>query len=73
MQCATGVNSLTDAHAFSVLAFQTLSLAHPLIGDAVNEGPPEREEEALAGRLPWIDHPTDGSNRASSGIRPASS
>lgn len=64
----SGVNSLTDAHAFSVLAFQALSLAHPLIGDAVNDGPPEREEEALGGRLPWIDHPTDETNRASYGI-----
>lgn len=64
----SGVNSLTDAHAFSVLAFQTLSLAHPLLGDAVNDGPPEREEEALCGRLPWIDSPTDNSNRATYGI-----
>lgn len=68
VRCTSGVNSLTDAHAFSVLAFQTLSLAHPLIGDAVNDGPPEREEEALGGRLPWIDHPTDATNRASFGI-----
>lgn len=68
VRCASGVNSLTDAHAFSVLAFQTLSLAHPLIGDAVNDGPPEREEEALDGRLPWIDHPTDDTNRALYGI-----
>lgn len=68
VRCTSGVNSLTDAHAFSVLAFQTLSLAHPLIGDAVNDGPPEREEEALGGRLPWIDHPTDETNRASYGI-----
>lgn len=68
VRCASGVNSLTDAHAFSVLAFQTLSLAHPLIGDAVNDGPPEREVEAFDGRLPWIDHPTDSTNRASYGI-----
>lgn len=68
VRCTSGANSLTDAHAFSVLAFQTLSLAHPLIGDAVNEGPPEREEEALGGCLPWIDHPTDEINRASYGI-----
>ena len=68
VRCASGVNSLTDAHAFSVLAFQTLSLAHPLIGDNVNDGPPEQEEEALGGRLPWIDHPTDETNRASYGI-----
>ena len=68
VRCTSGVNSLTDAHAFSVLAFQTLSLAHPLIGDAVNDGPPEREEEALSGQLPWIDDPNKDTNRGSYGI-----
>lgn len=68
LNCTSGVNSLTDAHAFSVIAFQTLSLAHPLIGDDVCNGSPELEESALSGRLPWIDHPIDGSNRSSYGI-----
>lgn len=68
VRCTGSVDSLTDAHAFSVLAFQTLSLAHPLIGDDVADGPPEREEAALDGRLPWIDHPTEETNRASYGI-----
>jgi DNA-binding helix-hairpin-helix protein with protein kinase domain len=68
LRCTSGVNSLTDAHAFSVIAFQTLSLAHPLIGDDVSNGSPDREEEALHGRLPWIDHPVDKSNRSSNGI-----
>jgi DNA-binding helix-hairpin-helix protein with protein kinase domain len=64
----SGVTSLTDAHAFAVLAFQTLSLAHPLIGDAVADGSPEQEDRALAGDLSWIDHPTDDRNRSSNGI-----
>ena len=68
VRCLGGVNSLTDAHAFAVLAFQTLSLVHPLIGDDIANGSPEREEEALAGRRPWIDDPTDDSNRTSCGI-----
>ena len=68
VRCLGGVNSLTDAHAFAVLAFQTLSLVHPLIGDDIANGAPEREEEALAGRRPWIDDPTDDSNRTSCGI-----
>lgn len=68
LKCVTGANSLTDAHAFSVLAFETLALAHPLIGDDVANGPPEREEEALAGQLPWIDDPRDASNRSSCGV-----
>lgn len=64
----SGVNSLTDAHAFAVLTFQTLSLVHPLIGDAVANGPPEREEEAFAGAMPWVDDPGNSSNRCSIGI-----
>ncbi|TLM67376.1 MAG: serine/threonine protein kinase [Deltaproteobacteria bacterium] len=64
----SGVNSLTDAHAFSVLAFQTLTLAHPLIGDYVTEGEPCLEEKALLGELPWIEHEGDNLNRCHSGI-----
>jgi DNA-binding helix-hairpin-helix protein with protein kinase domain len=62
------VNTLTDAHAFAVIAFRTLALVHPLIGDHVNDGPPELEELALAGRLPWIDHSEEDLNRSSSGL-----
>ncbi len=64
----SGMNTLTDAHAFAVLAFQTLTLAHPLMGDRVNEGEPELEEKALKGEFPWIDDPDDDSNRSSNGI-----
>ena len=68
MRCTSGVNSLTDAHAFGVLCFQTLSLVHPLIGDSVSNGPPEREEQAFAGAVPWVDDPSDRSNSCLSGI-----
>jgi len=61
-------NSLSDAHAFSVVVFQVLSLVHPLIGDAVEDGPPELEDRALAGGLPWIDSPADTTNSSSAGI-----
>ena len=65
----TGVqNTLGDAHAFAVLAFETLALVHPLLGDAVQDGEPEMEERAFAGRLPWIDAAGDDSNRSSDGI-----
>jgi hypothetical protein len=60
--------SLSDAHAFGVLAFETLTLTHPFLGDAVQRGEPELEERALAGGLPWIDDPDDDRNRASAGI-----
>ena len=63
-----GVDTLTDAHAFSVIAFQTLAQVHPLLGDTVTDGEPEREEEALRGELPWIDDPEDERNRSSMGL-----
>ena len=64
----SGITTLTDIHALSVIAFQTMTLAHPFIGELVNDGEPELEENALAGRLPWIDDPEDGRNRASFGV-----
>ncbi len=64
----SGVNTLTDVHAFAVIAFQALALAHPFIGDLVNDGEPELEEKAFAGLLPWIDDSNDDSNRATFGV-----
>ena len=61
-------STLADAHAFAVLAFETLAVAHPLLGDEVQDGEPTLEEKALAGELPWIDSPDDESNRSSVGI-----
>ncbi|MUG96349.1 serine/threonine protein kinase [Scytonema sp. UIC 10036] len=63
-----GANTLTDAHAFAVIAFQTLSLVHPLMGNMVNEGEPELETQALEGKLPWIDEPEDNSNSTTQGF-----
>ena len=63
-----GVDTLTDAHAFGVIAFQTLAQVHPLLGDAVTQGEPDQEEKALRGELPWIDHPEDERNRSSVGL-----
>jgi eukaryotic-like serine/threonine-protein kinase len=65
----SGVNTLTDAHAFAVIAFQTLTNLHPLIdGDLVNNGDPELEEKALQGEIPWIDHIDDHSNSTNRGF-----
>ena len=64
----SGIDSLTDSWSFGVIAFQLLTLQHPLIGDIVSDGDPDDEERALKGELPWIDDPDDDSNRASSGI-----
>lgn len=68
VQGRSGVTTLTDAHAFAVIAFQVLVLAHPFIGDSVDAGEPELEEKALAGHLPWIDDASDDRNRASFGV-----
>jgi DNA-binding helix-hairpin-helix protein with protein kinase domain len=65
-----GCTSLSDAWAFAVLVWQTLTLTHPFVGDLVNDGEPELEEQALAGRLPWVGHSTDPSNACSTGLPP---
>ena len=65
----TGVpSSLGDAWTFAVIAFETLALVHPLLGDEVQYGEPEMEVQALEGRLPWIDAEDDDRNRSSDGI-----
>lgn len=63
-----GYSSLTDSFAFAVVAFQVLVLAHPFVGDDVYADPGTLEPRAFAGRLPWIDHPEDDSNRSSQGL-----
>ncbi|GAA2287036.1 hypothetical protein GCM10010402_51120 [Actinomadura luteofluorescens] len=63
-----GISSLSDAYAFAVMAFETLALVHPFLGDDVQEGEPEEEERAFAGELPWIDDSGDDRNRSSYGL-----
>lgn len=64
----SGVNTLTDLHAFAVIAFQVLTAIHPFIGDYVDDGEPEIEERALMGLVPWIEDADDDINRASFGV-----
>ena len=47
-------SSLGDAWTFAVIAFETLSLVHPLLGDEVQYGEPEMEERG-ARRPPPVD------------------
>ncbi|MEU6787003.1 lipopolysaccharide kinase InaA family protein [Nonomuraea angiospora] len=63
-----GVSSLSDAYGFAVLAFETLAITHPFLGDLVEDGPPGLQAKAFAGEMPWIDHPEDMSNRSSYGL-----
>jgi DNA-binding helix-hairpin-helix protein with protein kinase domain len=64
----SGCTSLSDAWAFAVLVWHTLTLHHPFVGDLVNDGDPELEEQAFAGDLPWVGHSTDDRNRCTTGL-----
>ncbi len=67
-----GVTTLSDAWAFAVLAFWMLAQVHPFLGDHVEEvgwdEDEDREKQAYAGELPWIEDPTDDLNRSSTGL-----
>ena len=65
-------DSLSDAFAFSVIAFELLTLDHPFIGDALYSADEEAEAQAFDGAHPWVDDPADPSNRSSRGIQPRS-
>lgn len=74
----------TDTWAFAVMAFETLALVHPFIGqkvlnpdegdggwdaEPVAEGAPvDLDEQAYAGYLPFVDDENNDSNRALSGL-----
>lgn len=67
---SAGCTSLSDAWAFAVLVWRTLTLSHPFVGDLVDGGEPELEAAAYAGELPWVGHGTDDRNRCSTGFPP---
>ncbi len=64
----SGINTMTDAHAMAVIAFEVLTLCHPLVGDAVRASEDEVEQAALRGEWPWVDDPDDERNRCSTGL-----
>ncbi|SCL15067.1 Serine/threonine protein kinase [Micromonospora nigra] len=59
----SGNTVFSDVYSFAVLAYEVLTMNHPLIGDYVNEGEVELEDDAQRGLVPWIDHSTDDRNR----------
>lgn len=63
----SGNNEFTDAYAFAVMAFEYLTLQHPLIGDRISQGTVEEEQAALAGHVPWIGEES-GVNASSRGV-----
>ena len=57
----------SDCFSFAVIAYELLTAAHPLIGDYVDEEA-DREELALAGKIPWVDDSRDSKNARTTGI-----
>lgn len=67
-----GMTTLSDAFSFAVLAFYVLTQVHPFLGDYVEEGgwdaDEDREQLAFRGEVPWIEDPHDDSNHTRQGI-----
>jgi len=63
-----GNDSLTDVFSFAVVAYKTLAIDHPLLGDNIRDGDPDIEQQALIGDFPWIHHPVEDFNRSSAGL-----
>ena len=66
------VSTLSDCYSFAVLAHMVLRLTHPYLGQRLQDADwaasVNMEREAHEGRLPWVDHPTDTSNRQVVGL-----
>jgi len=63
------VNSLTDAWAFAVIAFELLTHQHPFKGLQVEDAEPEiGEQQAFEGEFPWVYDTQDDSNESTGGI-----
>ncbi len=60
--------TMSDCYSFAVIAYELLTLNHPLIGDYVSNGEPELEEQALLGKLPWVDNEKDTNNERTTGL-----
>jgi serine/threonine protein kinase len=59
---------MSDCYSFAVIAYELLACNHPLMGDMVDEGEPEVEEQAMRGELPWVEDQNDDSNIRSTGL-----
>lgn len=84
VQGQSGVGPASDCYAFAVMAFYLLSTVHPFIGKKVLGGANDEadwadsaasdpeggdlDEQAYAGRLPWIHDQHDESNKAMGGL-----
>lgn len=68
MRGDAGISTFTDIWSFAVMAFELLTLLHPFKSGTRVDSDSELEEPALRGELPWVDHPEDDSNQATSGV-----
>ncbi|WP_435586207.1 protein kinase domain-containing protein [Micromonospora aurantiaca (nom. illeg.)] len=60
----TGNTVHSDMYSFAVVAYEALVANHPLLGDLVEEGPVEYQDDVQRGLLPWVGHRTDDRNRS---------
>jgi serine/threonine protein kinase len=69
----------TDCHAFAVMAFKTLALVHPFMGNYVQSASEvdwadddfdqeDLDQKAHAGEIPWIEDREDDINHSSDGL-----
>ncbi len=64
-----GTNTtMSDSFSFAVLAYELLTLVHPLTGDLLSKDEPELKVQALTGKLPWVEQSEDLTNKRSSGF-----
>ncbi|MBB5773677.1 protein kinase domain-containing protein [Nonomuraea jabiensis] len=66
----SGNTPFSDAYSFATIAYETLVANHPLLGDLVEDGPVEYQEDVQRGLLPWVGHSDDDRNRSSHGLEP---
>lgn len=59
----TGTTQATDRFSLTVLAHELVTSQNPFFGSVLDALPPETPIEPWSSLAPWIDHPTDGSNR----------
>jgi serine/threonine protein kinase len=68
-----GVSMASDVFSFAVVAHRALTLTHPYVGQTVRDGPPDLQEKAFAGELPYVNDPDEESNKQGNHGLPISS
>ena len=54
----------TDCYSLAVILFELLRVGHPYIGDVVEDGTPEQQEQAYLGLFPYVDDEDNDLNRS---------